>query len=85
MLVAGGNDIPPNMFANMYESTVYQRPTISQFSIQLFPEEERSLDQLREAIFTYMVIKEGKSEKLDLPGLTSYLRASLYFNEKSVC
>lgn len=84
--VAGDNEISPDMFTNMYECTAYQRPTISQFTIRsfkIFPEEKRSLDQLQEAIFQYLFIKEGKSVELDLPGLTSYLSAALYTNNKN--
>ena len=69
------------MFANMYESTAYQRRAISQLTIcsfQLFPEEKSRLVQLREAIFQYMVIKEGKT----VPGTTSYLHAVLYTGDK---
>lgn len=69
----------------MYEFTAYQRPNISQFTVrsfQIIDEEERCLVQLREAIFQYMVIKEGKSEELDLPSLTSFLSASTYTNDK---
>ena len=80
--VASVNEISPDMFASMYESTAYQRCAISQFTIrsfQLFPEEKSRLVQLREAIFQYMVIKEGKKVEI---GITSYLHAVLYTGDK---
>ena len=72
------------MFANMHEYTAYQRPNISHFttrSFQIFSEEKDCLVQLREAIFQYMVIIEGKGE-LDLPSLASFISASTYTNKR---
>ena len=79
--LAGGRQISPEMFASMYESTAYQRPSISRFSIrsfQIFPEEESNLDQLRDSIFQYIVLKEAHSEELNLTGLPSFLSAMRY-------
>ena len=62
--VAGGKEIPPDMFANMHDYLAYEIPRIAQFTIrsfQVFPEEESCLAQLRQAILQYMIIKEVKS------------------------
>ena len=51
---------------------------ISQFIICSFRiiNEEDCLVQLQEAIFQYIVTKEGKTEELDLPSLASFISAS---------
>ena len=67
------------MFASMYECTAYQRPSIAQFIIrrfQIFP--ESSLNQLRDSIFEYAVLKEVHSDELNLPELPSFLSAMKY-------
>ena len=67
------------MFTNMHEYPDYQRPRIAQFTVrsfQVFPEEDEHLDHLRKFIFKYMVIKEAKTDELELPGLSSFLSAA---------
>ena len=70
----------PDMFANMYDSTAYQRPAISQFTIRSF-RIFLKLMQLQDAILQYMVIKGCMSVQLNMPGLTSYLSAALYSSD----
>ena len=82
--VTGRSEISSSMFANMYESTAYQRPAISQFTIrsfQLLPEEVSSLSNLQKTIFQYMVTKEAKSVELNMPGIASYLQSALYSSD----
>ena len=42
----------------------------------MFPEEDEHLDHLRTLIFKYMVIKEAKTDELELPGLSSFISAA---------
>ena len=77
--LAGGNEASLDMFTNMHEYLDYQRPRIAQFTVrsfQVFPEEDEHLDHLRKFIFKYMVIKEEKTDELELHGLSSFLSAA---------
>lgn len=45
----------------------------------MFPEEDEHLDHLHTLIFKYMVIKEAKTDELELPGLSSFI--SVAYND----
>ena len=82
--VAERSEISSSLFASMYESTAYQRPAISEFTIrsfQLLPEEVNSLNNLQKTIFQYMLTKEAKSVELNMPGIASYLQSALYSSD----
>ena len=58
-----------DMFTNMHEIPDNQRPRIAQFTVrsfQVFPEDNEHLDHLRTLIFKCMVIKEAKTDELEL-------------------
>jgi ribosome-binding factor A len=76
--VGGESEVTPDAFA---DCTAYQRPNIVQYSIrsfQPFPEEDKTLQELRSTIFQYMILKEVKTNEVDMPGLPSFLNGIRY-------
>ena len=75
-----------DMFTNMHEIPDNQRPRIAQFTVrsfQVFPEDNEHLDHLRTMIFKCMVIKEAKTDELEL--VVADLQDHEIINEGAQC